>query len=225
VNAQTNVYSLNVVGYVNVTVLPGYNIISCPLNASPDNTVGTVLNNADGHLTGSVVYFFEPGPSGGYSIDTAENQTGKPSTTNANGWVNNGTNVLGNGSACWFQNTSGSNITLTFVGTVPSGPSLPNPLSVGFNLVSSVLPTSGDIISNSLINLTNYNLGDTVFTYANSNYTTYQSGSGKGFGAGNNGNWTSAGDPVLPTVGGGFWYQIQSTGQPINWVESYSVGQ
>ena len=27
---STNVYSLNAVGYINVTVQPGFNIVSCP---------------------------------------------------------------------------------------------------------------------------------------------------------------------------------------------------
>jgi hypothetical protein len=225
VQAQTNVYSLNAVGYINVTVYPGFNIISCPLIGSPDNTVGTLMNNGDGHLTGSTVYFYSPAT--GYSIDNALSRTTKPSTTNANGWNNNGTNVLAPGVACWFQNAFTTNLTLTFVGTVPSG-SLTNTLVSGFNLVSSILPTSGDLASNTLTTLTNYNIGDTVYTFTptpSATYTVYQSGSGKGFGEGYNGNWNANGDPQLPSVGGGFWYQNNTASSTVNWVENYSVSQ
>jgi len=93
--------------------------------------------------------------------------------------------------------------------------------------VSSVVPTSGDLITNSIMNLTNYNVGDVVFAYnpeANPTYTIYTSGSGKGYGEGYNGNWTANGDPQLPTVGGGFWYQ-NVVGTTVNWVENYSVSQ
>jgi hypothetical protein len=244
VMAQTNVYSLNAVGYINVTTYPGFNLISCPLmcvdtNGNPNNTVGNVLNNSTGSLTGTTLYFFSPltGPS----IDTAENHTGKPSTTNADGWVSNGTNVLSPGVACWFENGSSGNITITFVGTVPTGP-WTNTLYNGFNLVSSAVPSSGDIITNSIMGLTNYNLGatgqggDEVFTYYQANNPTneiYQAGTGKGFGGngynqatgafGATGNWNAAGDPILPNVGGGFTYE--NNGATINWVENYSVSQ
>ncbi len=49
---STNVYSLNAVGYINVTIDPGYNIISCPLIASPDNTINTLLTNGTGQFKG-----------------------------------------------------------------------------------------------------------------------------------------------------------------------------
>jgi hypothetical protein len=231
VMAQSNVYSLNAVGYINVTNYPGLNMVSCPLITSPDNTVGTVFNNSNGALTGSVVFFYSP--STGYSYDTALPTTGKGSTTNANGWNSDGTNILSPGVCCWFENNSAStgsdvasNIVITFVGTVPTGP-ITNSLYTGLNLVSTVVPASGDIVTNSLMNLTNYNVGDTVYTYNQSvagDYTTYQSGSGKGYSAGYNGNWTSVGDPILPWVGAGFFYQ--NNGSPtVQWVENYSVAQ
>jgi hypothetical protein len=244
VMAQTNVYSLNAVGYINVTCLPGFNLVSCPLlctdtNGNPNNTVGNVLNNANGALTGTTLYFFSPltGPSS----DSAENTTGRPSTPNADGWVSNGTNVLAPGVACWFENAHSTNITVTFVGTVPTGP-ITNILYNGFNLVSSVVPASGDIVTNSIMNLTNYNLGasgqggDEVFTYDLANTpvnVAYQAGQGRGYGGngynqatgavGATGNWNVNGDPILPDVGGGFTYE--NNGATINWVENYSVSQ
>lgn len=228
VNAQSNVYSLNAVGYINVTVQPGFNIITCPLITSPDNTVGTVLNNGSGALTGCDVYFWLPHATPPtYSEDVARSVgAGKTQTQNTNGWSFNGTNVLAPGTACWFQNNFTTNITLTFVGTVPTGP-ITNALVPGFNLVGSVVPVSGDIVSNSISALTNFNIGDVVYTYNSTNTPVYTeftsvSATSKAGGHGYLGEWTSAGDPVVPNVGQGFWYDAVTA---VNWVENYSVSQ
>jgi hypothetical protein len=221
VNAQTNVYSLNAVGYINVTCVPGFNMISCPLITSPDNTIGTLINNSNGAYTACQVWFYSP--SSGYNEDIAAPKSGRGSTTNADGWQNAGTNVLSPGVACWFNNTLGSNITLTFVGTVPSGTTT-NTMVTGFNLVSSVLPMSGDIVTNPLSMLTNYNINDNIWTYTPSGgYVEYISGSGARFqGTGYLNQWeVPLGDPVVPNVGQGFWYQ--NKGAAVNWVENFTL--
>jgi hypothetical protein len=226
--AQTNVYSLNAVGYINVTCPPGFNIISCPLITSPDNTIGTILNNASGALTHSQVYFYYPAT--GYGVnDTAKNVgTTFQDTTNVNGWANGGTNVASPGVAFWFLNNATTNIVLTFVGTVPSGP-ITNTLVAGFNLVGSVVPMSGDLASNTISALTNYNIGDAVYTYnpldpPSTAYTKYTSANPPFGHEGYNNNWTSAGDPIVPNVGQGFWYE-NNVGTTVEWVENYSVSQ
>jgi hypothetical protein len=230
VMAQTNVYSLNAVGYINVTITPGFNMISCPLIETPDNTVGTVLNNANSNYNGASVYFWFPTATPPqYSEDTAQ-EGGKFGTTNADGWFFNGTNVAAPGVGFWFDSPVSN--TITFVGTVPTGP-ITNTLVPGFNLVGSVVPMSGDLISNSLSALTNYNVpnpslgtgGDNVYTYNSSNtpvYAEYSTASGKFAGFGYSNNWVSPGDPILPFVGEGFWYDAYAT---IQWVENYSVAQ
>src|SRR5580658_8673780 len=78
---------------VTITIYPGFNIISCPLIASPDNTINTLLNNGGSQpYTGTTLDFFSPitGPT----YDTAAATSGRNSTPNTNGWVNNGTNVI-----------------------------------------------------------------------------------------------------------------------------------
>ena len=43
--AQSNVYSLNIVGYVNLTVKPGFNLISLPLqNADATSSINSVFD-------------------------------------------------------------------------------------------------------------------------------------------------------------------------------------
>jgi len=229
-NAQTNVYSLNAVGYVNVTVPPGFSIISCPLIASPDNTMNTLINNGAGGpygagaFDGCSVYFWYP------SITNYVTETGKPigtnpksQTSNTNGWVLDGTNALNPGVGAWFDNTTATTFTLTFVGQVPSGPNT-NVLTPGFNLVGSKVPMSGDLISNSISALTNYNVGDIVYSWSTAitNYVTFTSTTGKAGGHGYLGQWTSVGDPTIPNVGEGFWYE-NNTATTVNWIEDYSV--
>jgi hypothetical protein len=220
VHAQTNVYSLNAVGYINVTILPGYNIISCPLIASPDNTINTLLNNSTHIYNGDQVLTFDAS-TGTYIADQ-----GSTRTTNVNGWANNGTNILAPGIGAWYYNSATTNKIITFVGTVPSG-SLTNTLLPGYNLSASILPTSGDLCSNTLTTLTNYNIGDAVYVYspttgyADGTYASSHRGT-----VGYNGNWSApAGDPTTPFVYSGFWYYNSSTTVDVNWVESYSVSQ
>jgi hypothetical protein len=225
VMAQTNVYSLNAVGYINVTVAPGFNIVSCPLITAPDNTVGTVLNNSNGALTGSVVYFWNPATAA-YTSDSARAiGTAKGDTTNASGWVS-GTNLASPGVGFWFDSAASSNTTLTFVGTVPSG-AITNLLVPGFNSVGSVVPMSGDLCSNSLSALTNFNVGDNVYTYntGTSAYVEFTSVTPGSKAANSNtykDSWTVAGDPTIPNVGQGFWYDASAS---VTWVENYSVAQ
>jgi hypothetical protein len=221
--AQTNVYSLNAVGYINVTLPVGYSIISVPLIASPDNTIGTLVNNAGSNYSGDTIYTYNP--ASGFVLDTAENvgNGSRGTTTNANGWAFGGTNVLAPGVGAWFDNASANPVTLTFVGTVPSG-SLTNTLVTGFNLVGSILPTSGDLISNSLSTLTNYNVGDQVYTFSAGAFSDFASGTNRGEGGhGYNLQWSALGDPTTTYVGQGFWYD--NSGPTVNWVENFSVSE
>jgi hypothetical protein len=201
--AQTNVYSLNAVGYINVTLSPGFNIVSCPLVASPDNTINTLLGaNTNGQYKKWQIY----GWNGGYI-----QESGTPT-----GWLEGGTNTINPGQAVWIQNPSNITATVTFVGTVPTG-SLTNAIQPGFNLVSSILPASGDIVTNSLMLFTNITKKDQVYTYnpLTLAYTQYSAG-------GSPATWVVGGDPILPTVGGGFWYE-SAAATVNNWVENYSV--
>jgi hypothetical protein len=235
VMAQTNVYSLNAVGYINITVTPGFNIITCPLITSPDNTIGTILTNGNGTAgtyvgpyTGDFVYFYN-NSSGQYSVDNAVQVGGRGGTANTNGWAAGGTNVLSPGVACWLESAATTNIIVTLVGTVPTGP-ITNVLAKGFSLVGSAVPMSGDLCSNSISSLTNYNVGDSVYTFyapapAASQYTIFSSGSGRGQGGnGYHTNWNVSGDPFVTNVGTGFFYD-NLVGTTVNWVENYSVAQ
>jgi len=202
---STNVYSLNAVGYVNVTVVPGFNIISCPLIASPDNTLNTVLTNGSGIYKKFQFYSWSP------STATYVSDTGGPSS-----WAGGGTETLNPGQAAWLYNPNATNVTVTFVGTVPSGTNSITLYSNSFNLVSSILPTSGDIVTNSLMNFTNGVKKDQVFMWNPTLAAYTQTTAGPS-------SWPG-GDPIETNVGGGFWYFNAQTTNNF-WTESFSVNQ
>jgi len=209
----TNVYSLNAVGYINVTMVPGYNIVTCPLIASPTNTIAVLLNNTNGQFQqsardGAQIYAF----GGGTYIGSETANANDP-----NGWSASGTNTINPGQAIFFFNPTATNMTATFVGTVPTG-SLTNTLIPGYNLVGSIVPVTGDIVTNTLSQLPGAVSGRT------SDYV-YLYNPGVGYEPQDNftaGGW-STGDPTLATAYQGFFYFNSFTN--LNWVENFSVGQ
>jgi len=220
--AQTNVYSLNAVGYINATLEPGYTILSCPLIASPDNTIATLLNNTNAQyqsgLKKAEVFQFT---GGGYSAEDTAGAANAPS-----GWQAGGVITINPGQAVFFYNPTSSNMFATFVGTVPTG-SLTNTLSPGYNLVGSIVPATGDIVTNSIMNFTNAQRLDYVYTFDSdiNPATSAQFGySEQDVFSPAAGGWTT-GDPTITNVYEGFFYHVNSATVPINWVENFSVSQ
>jgi hypothetical protein len=215
VMAQTNVYSLNAVGYINVTLLPGYNIITCPLIASPDNTIATLLNNTNGQYqsgprTVAQVLAFT---GGAYSASDEASSGNAPS-----GWASGGTITLNPGQAVFFFNPSTTNMSATFVGTVPTGP-ITNALIPGYNLVGSVVPVTGDIVTNSISLFTNGASSGRTVDFID----TYAPGVGYSQDIYSAGAWQS-GDPVIANAYEGFFF-FNGFSTTNNWVENYSVAQ
>jgi hypothetical protein len=231
VHAQ-NVYSINAVGYINVVLYPGFNMISCPLITSNSSIASLFPNNPpNGQQYGSggpyynVFIFQWNGTTMIY--DQGDNTD---FTSGTNGWDNNGVITMNPGQAVWFLNPNSTNMTNTFVGTVPTG-TLTNTLSPGFNMVSSIVPLTGDVVTN--MNLTNFNNGDinnneyqdTVFVYSGTaqSFLSYQVQGSSFGGFGYDNQWVAPGDPQVTNVSQGFWYL--NTGPTIHWVENYSVSQ
>lgn len=213
---STNVYSLNAVGYINVTCpASGFSMIACQL-ITTNNTVGSLMNNYlasgnPGPYEGCQVYKWTGST---YLLDTGDNElSGEPT-----GWDNNGVITMNPGEAIWFYNPNSTNIVITFVGTVPQG-SLTNSIgSPGFTMLSSIVPQGGDLVTN--LGLTNYNDGDQVYVWNNppGTYVTSTVDLELGY-EGYLDQWDSP-DPVV-AVGQGFWYY--TTGGAISWVRSFSV--
>ena len=120
-----NVYSLNVVGYINLNVTAGYTLCANQLN-NGTNGINQVLANPP---SGAVVLTFV---NNDYNQDVADsgawydNTTGNPSTT-----------VLGPGKGFFYNAPAAATITL--VGEVPQG-ATSIPLPAGYSMIGTYTP-------------------------------------------------------------------------------------
>ena len=123
------VYSVNVVGYINLTMKPGFNMVANQLNASPNNKLDSVIPAAPSDS--QVLKFANNNYSSDVSDGTSwlDNATGNPSTT-----------TVSPGEGFFFFNAGTSDVTATLVGEVRTGNGLTVTMGAGFNLVSSIVP-------------------------------------------------------------------------------------
>jgi len=128
--AQSNVYSVNVVGYINLSLTNGFNLVANQLDADGTGTNNTIQGVFSNTLpTGSIVYKFVAGAFVPYTYGRA-------------GWSGNASLNPGEGA---FVSVP-SPVTVTTVGTVLQGTTT-NGLSGAFTLVSAVAPLSGTVDS------------------------------------------------------------------------------
>jgi hypothetical protein len=210
---MAQVYSLNAVGYVNVTCpaqdsvtgLGGWAIIANQLN-SGDNSI-TNLIPVDATMNGDTIYKYN-------SVD----QSWASFQVTRGVWPSAiGNTTLNPGEAAFFFNPNTA-ITLTFVGTVLQG-SLTNSLvpaysdgSGGFNLVSSIVPQGGDISTNLGITVDSTMNGDTVYVYDTTaqGYNTYQVSRGA---------WS----PSAPRLAVGQGFFFYNANNALNWTRTFTV--
>jgi hypothetical protein len=112
--SMAQVYSVNAVGYVNTTLVPGFNLVSNPLRSTEPN--GNQIQNLFGSLPANTIVYLWNGAGFDQTINDPD---------------------FG-----WSPENVG-NRTLTFVGEVVQGQNLSVPIAQGFNLVSSIVPQEG----------------------------------------------------------------------------------
>jgi len=220
-----NVYSINAVGYINVTLVPGFNMISCPLICSPDNTIGTLFNNGGGPATSNqynnwTIEVWNPlATPPTYISDSASAKSANKSGY-VNGWVGGGTIALNPGVGAWVANAFSTNVTVTFVGTVPQNgsPFLTNVLQQGFNMVGSAIPMSGDLVANTNTLITGWPGNNDTVEVWDTSLTPPAYDTANVYGT-KHAKWTS--DPTTGNVTQGFWYAVASGTE--TWVENFSV--
>jgi hypothetical protein len=126
------VYSVNVVGFVNLNLVSGYSLIVNPL-AATNNAISTILPTVP---DGSTVYQWDP----------AHQNYANPNTFNADfgGW--DYPNSLVQPGESFFINAANA-FTATFVGEVRQAISAPlsTPLVPGYNFVGSQVPLAGSL--------------------------------------------------------------------------------
>ena len=135
--AQSNVYSLNVVGYINVIMSPGWNVVANQLYPFTNYNANNVLLGPA--VDGSLLYRFNPATQGYYEAGTYLAGVGwyAPSGNPNDPALNL---PLGEGVLIWTS----QRWTNCFLGEVEQG-HLVNPLPAGFSLKSSMVPVSGGL--------------------------------------------------------------------------------
>lgn len=202
--AQTPVYSQNVVGYVNMTLTNGFNLIGNPLDLDGTNQIQTVFGT--NLPQGSSVFKWVNG-----NYVAASYATNKTHPTPA--WVSGATLSANPGEGLFIKVPSDVNI--TFVGNVVQG-ALVNtnlPAGVGYGLLAYQAPVS-DYVTNLNFKPTQ---GDTILTWVNGvGYNAYSYNTNKTHPTP---AWLS-GVPKLG-VGTGFWLKTGTAGE--TWTNSFIV--
>ena len=195
--AQTNVYSQNVVGYINVTVT-NWAMIANQLDLDGTGTNNTVATTLGTNVpVGTAIYAWNPASgSFAYALYTAKGWSGVTAPVNA---------AMNPGSGFFIKPSSP--VTVTLVGNVLQG-TLATPYTAGFNVLSSKVPQAGTLQAN--LGYTPV-VGDAVYRFnpATQSYI-YHLYTAKG--------WTG-GDPPL-SVGDSFWLMAAAAG---TWTRNFTV--
>jgi len=209
------VYSVNAVGYVNLTLPVGFSMVANPLNAGTGNNTITKLfapANMSATPTACRVYLYN-NSTGAYQTVTFSSLTGNWSGTAA------GTEILP-GDGVFFQNLSGAPLTATFVGEVMQG-SLSTPIPQGFSIKSSQVPQAIDPDSATQLPNAADRIpgapGDRIYRFnpATGGYQTYTFSSLTGA-------WTGPGGS-LPTFNVGESFFFQRLNPATAWTRTFSV--
>lgn len=198
-----NVYSLNVVGYINLSLTNGYNMVANQLDLDgtmTNNTLTTVFSTNLPKL--SAVYAWST-TSGGFLKASFSGTAWGGNQAAANAALTPGAGVF-----VQIPATATTPITVTTVGQVIQGTNTV-PLVAGLNLVSSIAPISGGIgsVLGYTPNKKDYYLPWNPVTQ---NYGTKQSYSGTAW---------SGGEPT-PAVGQAFFLDAAAA---TSWVQSFTV--
>jgi hypothetical protein len=204
-----NVYSLNIVGYVNVDVKTGLNLISVPLKPSDGNK----------NITNTIVL-----------PDTAENSeiykwtgtgwsTDIPTWIAGFGWFSAQPVTMELGEAFFLKSTVDTKV--TFVGEVETGDAIPYTMKPGINVVANKVPVE-ESWPGKTGTVVNGKEGDNIYTWtpggnAWSSPWSYITDYG----------WFGPGtaDPVegpVLKVGSGVVYQVASPTANTTWTRSFT---
>jgi len=149
--AQSNVYSLNVVGYYNVPVPANQLVLVANQLNTTNNTIGNLIQGPP-----NAQFYKYNGGYTAYNFDDADLA-----------WTPNGNATLNPGEGGFYKSPTAT--TLTFVGEVPQG-SLTNTLPINLLAVrSSMVPQAGRISTD--LGLPG-EANDQMYTY-NNGYTAY----------------------------------------------------
>ena len=225
ISSQAQVYSQNIVGYVNSPVPVNYTLQSVQFNISGGNSLTNIIQNTGGVYDGSGVFVWNGTGYTQYTMDSGF-ATGVGDATDAFAVASP---TLNPGTAFLFNNQGASN-TVTYVGAVavnalPGTTTNTIPGNRVLTLAASILPVGGGI--SSVLGFTNAaGTLDGNYVYIpkfNSSHVqigfdqyTFDSGFASGFGDATDAFQVA--EPTIP-VGGGFFYGNQD-GTTRTWVQT-----
>lgn len=199
--SMADTFSVNAVGYVNLTMPPGFSLVANQLNKS-NNTLNAVLPSVP---SDSLVYTFA---NNIYTVDIFDGSvwldanSGNPSTT-----------VIQPGKGFFFNNPNATPVTVTLVGEVPQGTNTVA-LVPGYTLISSVVPQQLSLVASNGFP----QVSDMLYlSFSNNAYSTLVNDGSQWLDA-NSGNPTDA----KPAVGQGFFINNPNA-TSVNWTRSFSV--
>jgi len=204
-SSMAQVYSVNAVGYINLTMRPGFNMVANQLNRTPNNSLNNVITGVP--IESQVLKF----ANNNYTVELYDGAT----------WIkpngDPGDLTAAPGSGFFFFNPDSTPLTVTLVGEVPQG-SLTVTMPPGFNLVSSIVPQAVPLTPANGFN----NVLEMQFLYFNPTTQTYDEAllnDGTG--------WIKLdGTPVpapAPAVGTGFFIFNPLIGQNVTWTRNFTV--
>jgi len=241
--AQSNVYSVNVVGYYNVPVpAHGFNFVANQLiGTNGDNNASDVLGAgliSDGNaVTNTVLYYWTGSTFASYQYFTGPDADNNFfASGSVKGFYDSGgalfNSPLSQGTAFFLQNPSGVALTATLVGQVVQS-SYTNTIKHGFNPFSLNMPVATNLV-NALVNFPGTSDGnavtnDVIYNWTGTTFASYQYFTGPDadnnfFASGSvNGFYDTGGalQQLNQSVGRGFF--IQHYGGPIQWVYGFTV--
>jgi len=193
--ADSNVYSLNVVGYYNIPVAANAKVMIANQLNTTNNTIGSLLQEP---MIGDQDQIYKY--SGGFSVASYSSDDGYWTPSDV---------TMNPGEAVFFKPSAAR--TLTFVGEVLQG-HLVNTLPLGTKVMrASMVPQAGVIDTDLKVVPDDQ---DQMYTFAGG-YTVYSYSTDDGY-------WTPT--PTL-AVGQGFFYLKSASGTPANasWVRDFTV--
>jgi len=209
--AQSNVYSANVVGYVTYTSAhnaPSFEVINNPLDAGTNNTLKGLFPSAPG---GSQILLWN---GAGYNTASFSALAGGHWKTNG---VTADATIITPGTGLFVSISGTAILTNTFVGNVvaPTATLVTNTIPAGLQLIGSQSPYSGDTTNTVALNLVGIAGGTQVLLWN----TTSQAFDTYTFSALAGGHWKLGGvnTPLLINVNQGFFFNAAA---PYNWVQT-----
>jgi len=143
--AQSNVYSLNIVGYANVPIRAGYNFHTTPFRVTTAVTNGAneILPANTGQFDGDQVLTWTGTSWAGPNLDSTS-----PTGFSDSGGNPVGAPILSAGKGYLYYNGQGASNNITYVGEVRTGTNTVSiPASPEFSAVGSPAPLAGGAIS------------------------------------------------------------------------------